>query len=38
MGHIGISFDGPAIQNVLNELGPDVPGFQPDCRDYGIPL
>ena len=21
-----------------NELGPDVPGFQPDCRDYGIPL
>lgn len=35
-GHIGISFDSPAIQNVLNELGPNVPNFQPTCQGYGI--
>lgn len=35
-GHIGISFDSPTIQNVLNELGPDVPDFQPTCEGYGI--
>lgn len=38
VGHIGISFDGPAIQHVLNELGADDPNFRPVCRDYGIPL
>lgn len=37
-GHIGMSFDSPTIQNVLNELGPDVPGFQAECRDYGFGL
>jgi triacylglycerol esterase/lipase EstA (alpha/beta hydrolase family) len=37
-GHIGLSFDSPTIQNVLNELGPDVPDFQPTCEDYGFPL
>lgn len=38
VGHIGISFDSPTIQNVLNTLGPDVPGFQPTCTGYGIGL
>lgn len=35
-GHIGIVFDGPALQNVLNQLGPNTPGFQPSCTNYGI--
>lgn len=37
-GHVGMSYDGPTIQNVLNELGPDTPGFQAACSDYGFPL
>ncbi len=37
-GHVGISFDSPTIQNVLNELGPDSPDFQPTCEGYGIGL
>lgn len=35
-GHIGLSYDSPTIQNVLNELGPNVPNFQPTCQNYGI--
>ena len=37
-GHIGMSFDSPTIQNVLNQLGPDSPTFRPTCGGYGIPL
>ncbi|HEX5365570.1 MAG TPA: alpha/beta fold hydrolase [Acidimicrobiales bacterium] len=36
VGHVGLSFDQPAIQNVLNELGPDSPGFRATCTGYGI--
>ena len=35
-GHIGISYDSPTIQNVLNELGPNVPNFRATCQGYGI--
>lgn len=35
-GHIGIVFDGPAIQNVLNVLGPNTPGFKAACTNFGI--
>lgn len=35
-GHIGISFDSPTIQNILNELGPNTPNFHPTCQNYGI--
>jgi pimeloyl-ACP methyl ester carboxylesterase len=38
VGHIGIAFDGPALQDVLNILGPDNPGFHPTCTDYGATL
>jgi triacylglycerol esterase/lipase EstA (alpha/beta hydrolase family) len=37
-GHIGMSFDSPTIQNVLNELGADTPDFQATCEGYGIGL
>lgn len=36
VGHIGISYDWPAQQNVLNELGPNVPNFKPVCTGFGI--
>jgi triacylglycerol esterase/lipase EstA (alpha/beta hydrolase family) len=36
VGHIGIFLDGPALQNVLNQLGPNTPGFHPSCTGYGI--
>jgi triacylglycerol esterase/lipase EstA (alpha/beta hydrolase family) len=35
-GHIGIVFDGPAIQNVLNALGPNNPFFKATCTGFGI--
>ncbi|GLY74030.1 esterase/lipase family protein [Actinoallomurus iriomotensis] len=35
VGHVGLSLDGPAIQNVLNALGPATPHFQADCTGYG---
>ncbi|MCD0451570.1 alpha/beta fold hydrolase [Actinocorallia sp. API 0066] len=38
VGHIGLFADGPALQNVLNALGPDDPAFQPTCVNYGLPL
>jgi triacylglycerol esterase/lipase EstA (alpha/beta hydrolase family) len=36
VGHIGMSFDGPVLQNVLNQLGPDDPDFQASCAGFGI--
>lgn len=37
-GHVGIVFDGPALANVLNVLGPNTPGFSAACTNYGIGL
>jgi triacylglycerol esterase/lipase EstA (alpha/beta hydrolase family) len=36
-GHVGLVMDGPALQNVLNALGPDIPGFRAACTGYGPP-
>lgn len=36
VGHIGISYDSPTLQNVLNELGPNTPNFKPVCTGFGI--
>jgi len=38
VGHIGIFLDSPALQNVMNQLGPNTPGFRPVCSGYGVPL
>jgi triacylglycerol esterase/lipase EstA (alpha/beta hydrolase family) len=38
VGHIGIFTDGPALQDVLNQLGPNTPGFRPTCSGFGIGL
>ncbi|WP_063836047.1 alpha/beta hydrolase family protein [Actinacidiphila yeochonensis] len=38
VGHVGMFEDGPALQDVLNALGPDDPGFQPTCTGYGLAL
>jgi triacylglycerol esterase/lipase EstA (alpha/beta hydrolase family) len=35
-GHIGLAFDGPALQNVMNVLGPNNPTFKPTCTGYGV--
>ncbi|MEU5884970.1 alpha/beta fold hydrolase [Spirillospora sp. NPDC047279] len=35
VSHSGMSYDGPIMQIVLNTLGPDVPGFRPQCTGYG---
>jgi triacylglycerol esterase/lipase EstA (alpha/beta hydrolase family) len=37
-GHVAINFDGPALQDVMNALGPDDPSFQPQCTGYGFGL
>jgi hypothetical protein len=34
-GPVGIINDGPAIQNILNALGPDDPNFKAGCTNYG---
>ncbi len=36
-GHVGMDFDGPAMQDVLNQLAqwPD-PNFVPSCTNYGV--
>jgi hypothetical protein len=36
VGHVGILLDSPTIQNVVNQLGPNTPGFRPTCSGYGI--
>jgi triacylglycerol esterase/lipase EstA (alpha/beta hydrolase family) len=35
-GHIAMFLDGPTIQNILNQLGANVPGFRPACTGYGF--
>lgn len=35
--HIGIGYDSPALQDVVNTLGPDNPSFAPNC-DLSLPL
>lgn len=35
VSHSGMSFDGPIMQIILNVLGPDSPGFSPQCINYG---
>ncbi|MFE6864026.1 esterase/lipase family protein [Nocardia sp. NPDC057668] len=35
VGHIGMYKDGPTMQYILNLLGPNDPGFAPDCTGYG---
>lgn len=37
-GHLGLTFDWPAVQNVLNVLGPDDPHFKAACSGYGPAL
>lgn len=38
VGHVGMFIDSPVLQNVLNVLGPDQPGFHPTCTGYGLPV
>jgi hypothetical protein len=38
VAHIGMALDGPALQDVLNQLGPNTPGFTPSCTNFGIAL
>lgn len=38
VAHIGLFLDWPAIQNVLNQLGPNDPGFRAECSAYGPAL
>jgi triacylglycerol esterase/lipase EstA (alpha/beta hydrolase family) len=33
--HISIPYDSNALQDVINALGPDAPGFQPSCAAVG---
>jgi triacylglycerol esterase/lipase EstA (alpha/beta hydrolase family) len=35
VSHSGMSFDGPIMQLILNELGPKTPNFKPECKNYG---
>lgn len=36
VGHIGMFEDGPALQNVVNQLGADDPSFAATCSNYGL--
>ena len=38
VGHVGMALDRPVLQNVLNQLGPNTPGFKPACSGYGPAL
>jgi triacylglycerol esterase/lipase EstA (alpha/beta hydrolase family) len=33
--HLSISYDSNALQDMINALGPDAPGFQPTCASVG---
>jgi hypothetical protein len=36
VGHIGMMFDGPALQDTLNALNGGSPSFQPSCTNFGL--
>lgn len=36
VGHIGMFTDGPALQNVMNQLGPRTANFKATCTGYGV--
>ena len=36
VGHIGIPFDGPAVQDTVNTLNGGSPSFTPSCTNYGL--
>lgn len=38
VGHVGMFNDSPVMQDVLNQLGANTPGFKPVCEGYGLPL
>jgi triacylglycerol esterase/lipase EstA (alpha/beta hydrolase family) len=38
VGHVGMFNDSPVMQDVLNQLGANVPGFTPTCNGYGLPV
>jgi len=38
VGHIGMFADSPVLQNVMNQLGSNTPGFKATCSGYGLPL
>jgi triacylglycerol esterase/lipase EstA (alpha/beta hydrolase family) len=33
--HLSIAYDSNALQDMINALGPDAPGFQPTCASVG---
>ncbi|MCZ7417233.1 MULTISPECIES: esterase/lipase family protein [unclassified Streptomyces] len=37
-GHLGLFNDEPTLQLTLNALADGPADFQPECRDYGVPL
>ena len=38
VGHVGMFADKTVLQNVMNQLGPNTPGFRAACTGYGLPL
>lgn len=38
VGHIGIPFDGPAVQDTVNALNGGSAAFRPTCTNYGLDL
>ncbi|MER6815345.1 alpha/beta fold hydrolase [Spirillospora sp. NPDC000708] len=38
VGHVGMFNDSPVMQDVLDQLGANTPGFKPACEGYGLPL
>ena len=38
VGHIGMFSDSPVLQNVMNQLGANTPGFKATCSNYGVAL
>lgn len=38
VGHVGMFLDSPVLQNVMNQLGSQTPGFRATCSGYGPAL
>ncbi len=38
VGHVGMFTDKVVLNNVLNELGPNTPGYKAPCSGYGMAL